>query len=149
LPAAWQTKVYVPLWDNVFALFYNLAENASIEPLKKDQFAPPQLFLHSRAEKAFALKYSEGAKHRIKKFPYAEIKATGGADWVYRKLLEERLGIFEHFRGNGRTQNEVQDPQGEDSGLVEFVGPNRKLQDLPEVAIVHSGKLAINHTYAN
>ncbi|MDQ3812664.1 MAG: hypothetical protein M3347_01780 [Armatimonadota bacterium] len=148
LPAEWDKRVYVPHWDNLFSLFYRLAERAVIEPGQKGEFAPAKTFFRSEAEKSFALTYGEGARARIKKLSYAEIKAVGGADWVYRKLLEDKLSAFEHFRGTGRTQNEVLEPNGEAPGLVEFVGPNRKIKDLPEVAIVHLGQLTIADPYS-
>ena len=147
LPKDWNEKVYISYWDNIFSLFYRLAENANVEPDKRGEFAPERTFFRSEAEKSFVLNYTVIAKHRLKKVPYAELKATGGGDWAYRKLLEDKLSIFEHFRGNGRTQNEVADPDGEQLGIVEFVGPNRKIKDLPEVAIVHLGKLIIEDTY--
>jgi hypothetical protein len=77
------------------------------------------------------------------------LKAAGGSDWKYRKLLEQKLSIFEHFRGNGYTQNEVRDPEGVESGLIEFVGANWKIKDFPEVAIIHLGKLTIKDTYSD
>ncbi len=97
----------------------------------------------------FVLGFPERGKERIKKASYTELKAIGGADWVYRSLLESKLSVFEHFRGNGRTHNEVLDPEGvqPEAGLIEFVGPNRKLKDLPEVAIIHLGRLNIEDTY--
>ena len=147
LPVGWENKVYIPYWENMFSLFYRLAENAVIEQDKKGEFAPEKIFFRSQAEKAFALCYSAGAKERIKRLSYGEIKAIGGADWVYRKLLEDKMSAFEHFRGNGRTQNEISDPDGQKLGLVEFLGPNRKIKDLSEVAVIHLGKLFIQDTY--
>ena len=38
---------------------------------------------------------------------YYQLKGIGGSDWVYRQLLQSKLSTFEHFRGNGRTHNEV------------------------------------------
>ena len=57
--------------------------------------------------------------------------------------MEDKLSVFEHFQGNGRTQNEIFDPENQQLGLVEFVGSNRQIKDLPEVAIIHLGKLII------
>ncbi|HEX8267288.1 MAG TPA: hypothetical protein VF596_17955 [Pyrinomonadaceae bacterium] len=147
LPNEWDKKVYVPHWENMFSLFYNLAENASIEPSRKGERAPERTFFRYQGEKSFLLSYTVIAKHRIKKLSYAEIKASSGADRAYRKLMEDKLSVFEHFRGNGRTQNEVFDPENQHLGLVEFVGPNRQIKDLPEVAIIHLGKLIIKDTY--
>jgi len=54
-------------------------------------------------------------------------------------LLEQKLSIFEHFRGTGRTMDEIVDPQGfsKMSGVFEFVVPNSKLSALAEVAIIN------------
>jgi hypothetical protein len=140
----------------MFVLFERLAENATIDPQKRGEFTPERTFFRSGAEKMFVLGFPERGKERIKKASkaspgpgYAELKAIGGADWVYRSLLESKLSVFEHFRGNGRTHNEVLDPEGLDpeAGLIEFVGPNRKIKDLPEVAIIHLGRLAIEDTF--
>jgi hypothetical protein len=149
LPQQWSNWVYTPTWDNMYALLERLAENATIEPQKRGEFAPERTFFRSEAERMFVLGFPERGKERIKKVPYAELKAIGGADWVYRSLLESKLSIFEHFRGNGRTHNEVLDPEGlePEAGLIEFVGPNRKIKDLPEVAIIHLGRLAIEDLY--
>lgn len=76
------------------------------------------------------------------------LEATGGSDWEYRKLLESKLSVFEHFRGNGRTQNEILDPDAKQKGLVEVVAPNMKLNQLQEVAIIHLGKLVIEDCYS-
>jgi hypothetical protein len=150
LPDNWDKKVYVPTWDNVFALFSQLADSATVEPNKRGEFAPEWLFFRSSAEKGFVLGFPDAGKERIKTAGYTGLRAVGGADWVYRQLLETKLSIFEHFRGNGRTHNEVSDPAGQqpEAGLLEFVGPNRKIKMLPEVAIVHLGRLTIEDTYS-
>jgi hypothetical protein len=150
LPVEWDKKVYVPTWDNIFALFSQLADSATIEPNKPGEFAPERLFFRSSAEKAFVLGFPEAGKERIRSAGYTALMAVGGADWVYRQLLEHKLSIFEHFRGNGRTHNEVRDPEGRqpDAGLLEFVGPNQTIKKLPEVAIVHLGRLTIEDTYS-
>jgi hypothetical protein len=88
-------------------------------------------------------------KQRVKRTSYYELKAIGSSDWVYRKPLESKLSVFEHFLGTGRTQNEVLDPDGLDpvAGVVVFIGPNRPIRDLAEVAIIHLGQLCIEDTY--
>ena len=149
LSQRWSDWVYVPTWDNMFVLFDRLAENATIDPQKRGEFAPERSFFRSGAEKMFVQGFPERGKERIKKTPYADLKALGGADWVYRSLLESKLSVFEHFRRNGRTHNEVLDPEGlePEAGLIEFVGPNRKIKDLPEVAIIYLGRLAIEDLF--
>ena len=150
LPADWDKHVYIPTWDNAFTLFERLAEVATVEPDKRNEFAPERTFFRSSTEKAFVLSYPDEGKKRLKKAEYADVKAIGGADWTYRRLLEAKVSVFEHFRGNGRTHNEVLDPDGLDmeAGLFEFVGPNMKLNDLPDLAVVHLGSLSIEDTYS-
>jgi hypothetical protein len=150
LPDNWDKKVYVPTWDNVFVLFSQLAESATVEPSRQGEFAPDRLFFRSPGEKAFVSGFPEAGKERIRTTSYTSLRAAGGADWAYRQLLESKLSIFEHFRGNGRTHNEVRDPQGlhPEAGLLEFVGPNWKIKALPEVAIIDLGRLTIEDTYS-
>jgi len=148
LPDNWKNQVYVPTWDTVFALFDKLAAEATIEADKRGEFAPQTLFFTSAAQQQFVLGFPQAGKDRLKAASYASLAATGGADWVYRDLLEKKLSIFEHFRGNGRTLNELVDPRGvqHEAGLREFVGPNAKLKDLAEIAVLHLGALLIKDT---
>jgi hypothetical protein len=150
LPPDWKNFVYIPTWDNMFALFKLLAAEAAVDPSKAtgNEFSPVNSFFRSDAEKAAVLNFSDAGKQHIKDTSYAKLKVDGGEAWAYRKLLEDKLSVFEHFRGTGRTQNVIIDPDGTktESGLLEFVGPNRKLKDLPEVAIVELGKLMIEDT---
>lgn len=150
LPADWQTKAFVPTWDNIFSLFRLLAQNATIDPNKKGEYAPTQLFFREPAQQQLALGFPAIGRERIKNVSYGALKATGGSDWAYRELLEQKLSIFEHFRGNGRTLNEVVDPQGGSkvSGIFEFVVPNSKLSALTEVAIIDLGKMQIQNVPA-
>jgi hypothetical protein len=146
LPAEhWNRRVYAPTWANIFPLFEKLAAKADVEPEQTGHFAPWRLFFQSQAEKGFVLGFPEAGKARIRATDYAVLRETGGADWVYRKLLEDKLSLFEHFRGNGRTLNELKDPMGErpDTGLHEFVGPNQTLAELPEIAVVTLGALRV------
>ena len=148
LPADWNKKVFVPTWANIFTLFTKLAERAAIDPTRKigDEFSPVRTFFRSEAERQFVLSYPSDGRRRIQAISYDGLKATGGADWTYRKLLEEKLSLFAHFRGTGLTQNVVLDPDNlhPEAGLLEFVGPNTKVMDLTEVAIVHLGRLVID-----
>lgn len=135
LPADWDKKVFEPKWPNIFSLFHLLATPT-----------PGTLGL-TDAERDFVLKFSAASKERITKTPYPVLKAERGPDWQYRSLLEQKLSVFEHFRGNGQTQNEMIDPEGVKPGLLEFVGPNWSLKELPELAIVHLGKLTMKDSY--
>lgn len=147
LPENWQQFIYAPTWDNTFALFSKLAENAPIFSERKGEFMPEQLFFRSEAEKQLIFGFPEAGKQRLKAVEYNTLRTIGGTDWVYRDLLEKKLSIFEHFRGTGRTLNEVVDPKGEHhaSGLLEFVAPNANLNNLPEIAVVSLGKLVISN----
>lgn len=139
LPADWENSVFVPTWENVFALFHRLAlRDAAAGP------SAPRALSLSDAELRFVLNFPEAGKGRVRFVPYGALKAAGGPDWSYRCLLESQLSVFEHFRGNGRTQNELIDPDGAQParGLREYVGPNRRLSELPEVAVVELGWLS-------
>jgi hypothetical protein len=152
LPAEhWDRHVYVPTWDNIFPLFERLAAKADIDPEQTGHFAPWRLIFKSETEKQFALSFPEAGKTRIRNTDYAVLRETGGADWVYRKLLEDKLSLFEHFRGNGRTLNELKDPLGQrpETGLHEFVGPNQTLAELPEIAVVSLGALRVTDAAAS
>jgi hypothetical protein len=150
LPPDWGNKVFVPTWENVFELFHRLAQKdaATVKcaacKAEADKPAPRALTL-SGGELDFVINFPEEGKQRVRSVPYSGLKATGGADWFYRRLLESQLSVFEHFRGNGRTQNELVDPEGTrpEHGLIEYVGPNMNIRDLPEVAIIHLGRLAV------
>jgi len=142
LPADWHTKVITPTWKNIFALFHLLA---TARPVAQ-QFPERTLILKDH-ERDFVRSFSARRKQRIARTAYAVLKSEGGPDWKYRNLLEQKLSVFEHFRGNGQTQNEVRDPDGIEQGLLEFVGPNWNLKDLPEVAIIHLGRLTMKDSY--
>jgi len=150
LPEGWRQMLFVPTWDNVFVLFEKLAAEATIEADKQGEYQPETLFFRSEPERYFVLGFPADAKERMKTLVYADMRALGGADWIYRRLLENKLSVFEHFRGNGRTLNEIVDPDGtkHDAGLLEFVGPNKKVKELAEVAVVHLGALTIADTYS-
>jgi hypothetical protein len=149
LPSDWQHKIFVPTWKNIFALFHNLAAQASVEPQRKGEFAPFQLFFTSQAQKDFVLNFPPEGQNSIMNTEYAVLRSLNNSDWFYRRLLENKLSIFEHFRGNGRTLNELLDPLGKQAelGVREFVAPNRKLNTLTELAVIHLGKLTIRDGY--
>ncbi|HWP55837.1 MAG TPA: hypothetical protein VN476_17035, partial [Pyrinomonadaceae bacterium] len=143
LPADWDKKVLIPTWANMFSLFHLLATPRPVT----QQLAPERTLVLTDAERDLILGFSATRKQRITKISYAVLKAERGPDWQYRSLLEEKLSVFEHFRGTGQTWNEVSDPEGVKPGLLEFVGPNWSLKELPELAIVHLGKLTMKDSY--
>ena len=150
LPDDYLQHIYTPTWDNIFALLDRMAEKAPIEPNRKGEIAPDRTFFRSNAERNFVLSFPSEGRERVKSASYYELRAIRGSDWVYRQMLESKLSVTEHFLGTGRTHDEVMDPEVRDreAGLIEFVGPNRKIQDLAEVAVVHIGKLSVEDTYS-
>jgi hypothetical protein len=144
LPDDWSKKVYTPTWENMFALFHRLAKAG---PVKQRAIGCETTLDMSQAERDFVLGFPDEGKRRITRAAYAELKAAGGPDWIYRNLLEQKMSLFEHFRGNGHTQNEVRDPEGIEAGLLEFVGPNCKLEKFTEIAIISLGQLTIKDNY--
>ncbi len=131
LPKAWDQNIYVPTWHNVFSIFHLLTKN-------------------DEAQKAFILNFPETGKEKIRSTPYPNLKLEGGKNWDYRELLERKLSIFEHFQGNGRTLNGINSANTKNGlGLFEFLGPNMKINDLPEFAIIDLGMLIIKDTYTS
>ncbi|MDF1713563.1 MAG: hypothetical protein P1U90_15090 [Akkermansiaceae bacterium] len=51
-----------------------------------------------------------------------------------------------HFRGVGVTENTLS-PANDRKGLPEFVGPNRKLSDLAEFAVIDIGKMEFKEVH--
>ncbi len=143
--AQWDRHFCVPTRDNIFPLFHRLAAKADVDPEQTGHFAPWRPIFQSETEKQFALNFPEAGKARIRQADYAALRETGRADWVYRKPLEDKLGLFEHFRGNGRTLNELKDPPGErpETGLHESAGPNQTLVELSEIAVLSLGALRV------
>lgn len=140
----WSKSIYPTTWDNIFALFSRLVQN---EPCNKVD-GPAKRICLPTMQAAFVLGFPAEGKLRLRNTTYPVLKATGGADWEYRKLLESKLSVFEHFRGNGQTQNEILDPDAQQPGLLELIGPNIEIKKLAEVAIIHLGKLMIEDCYS-
>ena len=84
--------------------------------------------------------FSGERRNQIKNLPYAILRSLGGPDWEYRKLMESQLGANSHFRGVGVTMNTLSPADGR-KGVQEFLGPNRKIGELPEVAIIDLGRV--------
>lgn len=150
LPDNWNAFVYSPTWENVFALFDQLAAKATIDPAKASgSFAPWGLVFASAAERDFAMDFPSEARTRVKTSRYRKLGVMGGEDWRYRQLLEQKLSLMEHFCGDGHTRNELFDPDctTNKSGILEFVGPNQKLPELKDLVVVHLGKLDMGDSY--
>jgi hypothetical protein len=147
----WRNQIYPTTWDNVLSLFTRLVQDERSPACKQSQTPSPNICLPA-GDRAFVMRFQGAAKRQLRKKTkaYAVLHATGGPLWRYRRLLEDNLSLFEHFRGDGRTENELLDsrdaePQGR---LYEVVGPNKKLCDLAEVVIIHLGKLLIEDCYS-
>ena len=168
LPPDWKHQVYTPTWDIVFALFKKLAEIGKISSegsgdlvvpkewdITEEQELVKQFNENQLAEikDSYACLYSKDVSAMKAKNEEEKTWQPDNDLWRYRLLLKERLSIFEHFRGTGRAQNEIEDPKNlppHNKGFVERIGPNRRLRDLPEgeVAIIHLGKLKVSTEYA-
>jgi len=146
LPDDWSKWIYPTTWDNVFSLFSRLVQDE--RSCNKDDMPAKRICLPNM-QAAFVFGFPPEGKQRVRTTTYPVLKATGGSDWEYRTLLESKLSIFEHFRGNGETQNEVFDPDAQQPGLLELIGPNMKIEDLQEVAIIHLGKLIMEDCYSS
>ncbi len=69
------------------------------------------------------------------------LMAVGGVDLRNRCLLESRLSVFKHLRGNNDTQNELSTPLLLQLTLrmLEYVVPSKKLLKFDEIKVVESG----------
>ena len=129
--------VYTPTWKNGMALFARLA--GEVAP----QGAPFYAYLNfeSPADRNLARFFPAERRKQIEELPYPLLRAVGGPDWRYRQLLETKMGMNSHFRGVGRTENTLS-PASDRAGLPEFVGPNRKLTELHDYAVIDMGRMA-------
>ncbi|MFH0821272.1 MAG: hypothetical protein V2B18_00845 [Pseudomonadota bacterium] len=154
----WDKKIYVPHWDTVFALFAQLAQRNGVGPFGDGTCADGNKPYLTDAERSSVLGFSNDGLRRIKEAGYClsgycALKKRQGKDWdrdwEYRELLAKKLSAMEHFKGNGVTHNEMLDPcvLKPKEGLKEFLGPNMRLTDLPEFAVIHLGKLTMEETY--
>jgi len=147
----WRNQIYPTTWDNVLSLFSQLVQDQA-SPICQQRQTPAANICLPSTDRVFVKKFRATARRQLPqpRNGYAVLHATGGPLWRYRKLLEDNLSLFEHFRGDGRTENELLDsrdkePQGR---LYEVVGPNVNLSELPEVVIIHLGKLIIDDCYS-
>jgi hypothetical protein len=147
----WRHGIYATTWDNVLSLFMRLVQDERSPQCKETRMPVTNICLAPN-DRAFVQRFQSTAKQHLRKKTksYAVLHATGGPLWRYRKLLEDKLSLFEHFRGDGRTENELLDSRDAElkGQLYEVVGPNMKLSDLPEVVIIHLGKLIIDDCYS-
>ena len=147
----WRNRIYPTTWDNVFSLFTRLVQAKGSAACNGDA-TPPQHICLPPQDRNFVLRFPLAGKRQLKTKTkaYPVLQATGGLLWRYRKLLEDNLSLFEHFRGDGRTENELlifrdTEPQPR---LYEVIGPNMKIKDLSEVVIIHLGKFTVEDDYS-
>jgi hypothetical protein len=146
LPEAWPSAVYPTTWDNVFALVQKLAGDPRWHVIQ-DQSQPlvrTRLRVGSPREVLFLRSYPDAGYKRIKSCPYATLRRVGGADWEYRSILDRSLSLNECFTGDGTSMRTFTGPGKRPPGFPEFLGPNRELTALPEVAVIGLGALRVS-----
>jgi hypothetical protein len=146
LPDDWRSAAYPATWDNLIALVEKLAEGSETHVIEKKRahFAPSKLSLRSARERLFVLGFPDAGKERVKQAPYQVLRATGGADWAYRRILERTMGAAEHYTGNGTCKPTFLRPGQKVKPAVEFLGPNSELKALEEIAVVGLGRLKVS-----
>ncbi|HEX3249931.1 MAG TPA: hypothetical protein VHS05_10925 [Pyrinomonadaceae bacterium] len=145
----WRDRIYPTTWANMLALFTRLVKD-NRSPACKNAVIPAQNICLSPSDRAFVLTFPRAGKRQLEKKEYAALHAMGGPLWRYRKLLEDKLSMFEHFRGDGHTENEVEDFRNGQPGprLYEVVGPNIRLAKLPELVVIDLGKMIIEDCFS-
>jgi hypothetical protein len=145
LPEAWHRATYSTTWDNLFALVEKMASDRDRHYIKEK--GKPRCFskleFRSAKEVAFVLGYPDAGKKRIKGSSYYALREVKGADWEYRKFLKRAMGAAEHFSGDGRSKPTILYKGKLPKGFPEFIGPNREVTALPEVAVIGLGALRI------
>ena len=148
----WVKKIYSTTWDNILSLFTRLVQDDQSD-LCRPTDAPATRICLPTSQAQFVASFSADGKQRIKATKYRMLQGAGGPDWDYRRLLEDKLSVFEHFRGDGHTENETleqrDDPETPPAALIEVVGPNMNLNLLPEVVVIHLGRLRIDDCYSS
>ena len=158
--ADWRNGIYSTTWDNMFGLFSRLVEDQNSAACKQ-QPRPALYICLASGDRDLVMRFSPAQKQQLREQTYQALKAKAGMSnasdqdkrlWQYRALLERNLSMFEHFRGDGYTENEIVDLQlGIDSDrrlesgrrLPEVVGPNKKLSDLKELAVISLGRMIV------
>lgn len=148
----WAKKIYSTTWDNILSLFARLVTDDQADVCTRTDGPATRICLpNSQAQ--FVSSFPADGKQRIKATKYRVLQGAGGPDWDYRRLLEDKLSVFEHFRGDGRTENETleqrDNPDTPPAALIEVVGPNMNLNLLPEVVVIHLGRLRIDDCYSS
>jgi hypothetical protein len=148
LSADWRDLIYPTTWDNMFSLFTRLVQDKR-SPACTNAPVPAKNICLSPADRAFVLRFRPAEKQRVRTTKYPVLQATGGSLWRYRKLLEDNISMFEHFRGDGHTENEIVDllDGKSEPRLYEVVGPNMRIADLEEVVVIRLGRMIIEDCF--
>jgi hypothetical protein len=140
----WPHRTYETTWDNIMSLFAQLVQDDKSAPCKNGPKPATRICL-PELQARFVTGFPEEGKLRIKTTRYRALQASGGADWIYRTLLEDSLSVFEHFRGDSWTENELEERRDKPAprSLREVVAPNRWVGALPEYAVIGLGTVVI------
>lgn len=145
--------MYPTTWKNLFSLVEKMAGDKEWSHVKEEQqpaistkLQPifTKLQLRSEKERSFVLGFPEAGKERIAGCSYYALRESKGADWEYRQFLESSLSVAEHFSGDGTTKPAIVGRGKPPPGFPEFLGPNREVAALPEVAVIGLGALQVN-----
>jgi hypothetical protein len=150
LDTDWPNRIYETTWDNMLSLFPQLVEDNQ-SALCRQPPVPSKRICLPKLDADFVISFPAEGKLLVKTARYRLLQGFGGSDWKYRKLLEDTLSVFEHFRGDGRTENELlelRDKPDTPAQLPEVVGPNMKINSLREVAVIELGKMMIDVCYS-
>jgi hypothetical protein len=145
LPDAWADAVYPATWENLTALVERMAADPKWHALD-DAGGPPtpmRLRLRSERERQFVLGFPESGLRRVRSTPYTALRDVGGADWEYRQVLERAMSASEHYTGDGTSRPTINGGGRRPAGFPEFLGPNRPLAELPEVAVIGLGAIKV------
>jgi len=147
--ADWRDQIYPTTWDNMFSLFTRLVQDKR-SPACVNAPVPAKNICLSPTDRAFVLRFPPAGKQRLRTTTYPVLQANGGSLWRYRKLLEDNLSMFEHFRGDGHTENEIVDllHGKSEPRLYEVVGPNMRIADLEEVVVIRLGRMIIEDCFS-
>jgi hypothetical protein len=151
LDSDWSNRIYETTWDNMLSLFPQLVQDNQSD-LCRHADVPSKRICLPKLDADFVLSFPAEGKLLVKTAKYRLLQGIGGSDWKYRKLLEDTLSVFEHFRGDGRTENELlelRDKPDTPHQLREVVGPNMKINRLQEVAVIDLGRLMIEACYSS
>jgi hypothetical protein len=145
LPDSWQTAVYPATWDNIFSLVDKMAGDREWSYVREvnEPAVFTKLQLRSEKERHFLVGFPDAGKLRIKSASYYALRDSKGADWEYRQFLEHSMSLAEHFSGDGATKPTIVGQAKPPAGFPEFIGPNRLVVELPEVAVIGLGALRV------